>query len=186
MDIFFIDQPFDNRGARCGCAKPFGAHSCPQFFVVDQFARPFHGGEQRRFGKARRRFRFIGRHVDLAGLDRFVLFDRHDRWRVFGLDIAAIYRHPAGVHHHFAFTLEWLAFHSCDARRHQEFRCRIENCQEALCHQVIKLRFGLAQILALLKMRLFSFTQSSSKIFCANPPYCVCPSASSVAFTVPI
>src|SRR5207248_8382873 len=47
MDIFFVDQTFDNGRARGGRAKAFGAHGFAQFFVLDQFAGSFHGRDRK-------------------------------------------------------------------------------------------------------------------------------------------
>ena len=146
MDVFLVDQTFDDGGAGRGRAETFLLHRGAQFLVLDRFARAFHRAEQGGFREARRWLGLVLVDVDLRRLDGFVCLDGRKVRRVAALDFAAVHRHPAGLHHHLAFALERLALDARDARGDEEFRRRIEDGEEAFCDEVVKLLLRLAQV----------------------------------------
>ncbi len=63
-----LDQHFDDLGSRGGCAEARFLHGVREFFIVERFARRFHGGEERRFGEALRRAGLPGEGFDINDL----------------------------------------------------------------------------------------------------------------------
>ncbi len=77
--VFLIDQAFDDGGARRRRSESVGAHRLAQFFVVDEFSRAFHRGEQGRFVETRRRFGLVLLYFDVDDLRGFVLLNGNER-----------------------------------------------------------------------------------------------------------
>ena len=147
MYISFVDQAFDDGGARGRSAETFGAHRVAQLLVLDQLAGTFHRGQQGGFRVACRRLGLQRGDRDLRDAWRFLGGDRHQRGRVVGLGFLAVDFEPAGVDHDFAVAAERFVFHARDAGGDLEFRGREKNRQKPLGYQVVNLRFGFAQVL---------------------------------------
>ncbi len=81
--VILRDQALDDGRARGGRAETLLAHGRAQFLIIDEFARAFHGGEQGRFGVARRRLGFD--RLDLDGLGLGVLAAADDDQRLVGI-----------------------------------------------------------------------------------------------------
>ena len=184
-----------------GVPRPFAAHRLAQLLVLDQLARAFHRGKQRRFGVARRRLGLVGLRLRPP---RTVTFSSwRDRRQVLVLLAAgaAVDREPARVLQHLAFGLELMLADARDARGLQILGRRIEHGEEAAHHQVVELLLGLVQaacgvcsvgmiakwseILLLSKMRLLGFTQPCFRICLANGAKSVASRRAPRAFSSP-
>ena len=156
MDVFFVDQPFDDGRARGRRAQAFFLHCLAQFVVVDEFARSLHCREQRRLGVARRRLGLERIDGHVFGADFFVSCDG-DQVRIVFLRFLAVHGEPTRRDHDFAVGLELVLLRThldaADARRHHELGRWKEYRQKAFQHHVVELRLDLAQTLGRLQRR---------------------------------
>ena len=154
MQVFFVDQTFDDGGACGRGAETAIGHGRAQFVVFDQFTSAFHGTEQRGFVVAGWRFGLVELEVDLLGLNPLARL----HWDqiggglfalVLGLGLAAVDFEPTGLHQHLAVGLEGFALDPGDAGGDEVFRGRVEHGEEPLGHHVINPQLHVAQILGL-------------------------------------
>ena len=143
--IFFVDQAFNNGGARRWCTQPFGAHGFAQFVVFNTFPCAFHGTQQGRFGITRWRFGHQFHCLKLVGQRLFSGGHRHQRG-VFFLRGLAINFEPTRFHQHLAFGLEVMPHDFGDTRRHQIFGCRKKYRQKTPGHQIINFLLYIVQV----------------------------------------
>ena len=154
VEVFFIDQAFDDRGACGRGAQTSVGHGRAQFIVFDQLARTFHRTEQRGFVVPGGRFGLVelevylfslnplaGLHRDQIGGGLFAL--------VLGLGLAAVDLEPAGLYQHLAVGLEGFALDPGDAGGDEVFCRWVKYGEEALGHHVVNAQLHVAQILGL-------------------------------------
>ena len=164
VDVFFLDQTFDGGCASGGCSQATRRHGIAQFFIIDQFARPFHGGEQGGFGEARWWPGGQRLDLDIIAPDPLVLLHRHElRATAFFVFLAffvevgpgffAIDGQPAGCDQYLALAPEGFAFDTGDARGDVVFGCRIEDRQKPLDDEVVEFLFWFGKMFGRLRRR---------------------------------
>ena len=146
MQIFFVQQAFDNCCARRRRAEPFFFHRGAQLFIVDRLAGAFHRRQQRCFRIPSGRLGGIGFHLNCFGLDLFAgLYRRQIGCRSFIVNVAAINGEPSRVYEHFALGFECLGFDTRDPRGLQKFRGGIEHGEKAFHDEIVKFCFDFVQ-----------------------------------------
>ena len=152
MQVFFIDQAFDDGSAGSRGAQTAVGHRRAQFIVFDQFTGAFHRAEQRGFVVARGRFGLVDLEFDLLGLNPLAGLHRDQVGGgffalVLGLSFAAVDLQPTGLHQHFAVGLEGFAFDPGDTSGDEVFCGRVEHGEEPLGHHVVNAQLHVAESL---------------------------------------
>ena len=120
-------------------------HGFAQLFVLDQFARAFHRGQQRAFVVARGRLGGQWHGIDVFGAHGFAIGDGHEVGFV-ALCLLAVHRQPAGGDQHLAVGAEAVPLHFGHAGRDAIFSRREEHGEEAFDHEVVEFGFRFAEI----------------------------------------
>ena len=71
INVFLVEQAFDDSGACCWCSQPFFFHCRAQLFVINRLTGSLHGGEQCRLGITRRRLGRVCLYFNGLGVDFF-------------------------------------------------------------------------------------------------------------------
>ena len=103
MQVFFVQQAFDDRGACGRCTEAFFFHRGAQLFIIDCLAGALHRRQQRCLRIAGWGLGYIGFYFDRLGLD---LLARFHRGKIgcgrFVIHIPPVNGEPARIHHYFA------------------------------------------------------------------------------------